>query len=419
MKKEAKTKRKKKINCKLIYKKINEKLKLEQQRFNSLELLLVTIMALIIGIFISNVSFYLNNNNISLHNNIKEIEKVYNTLLKNYTKDLDSKKLSKAAIEGMMDLVPDQHSEYIDEEDAQDFLEELEGTYEGLGLEVSIDKDNIPIVVNVIPSSPAEEKGIKANDKLIKINDEDVTKMTLDDLTNKIKSSTSAIKLTIKRDDTTFERTISLSTIEIQSVFYEVYEQENKKIGKISISTFAKNTDEQFKKVKEQIDQEEIDSLIIDIRDNLGGNLNTVNNILELFIEKNNVMYQIKKNDKITKAYGSKENLKKYNIVVLINSSSASASEVLASALKEVCNATLIGTKTYGKGTVQTTMRLSSGAIVKYTTEEWLTSKGNSINKVGISPDIEVVLQDKYYETGSEIDDNQLQQAITTILNNQ
>ena len=169
--------------------------------------------------------------------------------------------------------------------------------------------------------------------------------------------------------------------------------------------------EEQEERLKE-LEKEKIDSLIIDLRDNSGGHLDTVTNMIDLFLGKNDIMYQLKKNDKTTKKYATGKRIKDYSVVILVNANSASASEIFASALQEQYKATLIGEKTFGKGTVQQAINLSTGSMVKYTIEEWLTSKGKSINKEGVKPDIEVKLDSKYFETYEEKDDNQLQKAI-------
>ena len=143
--------------------------------------------------------------------------------------------------------------------------------------------------------------------------------------------------------------------------------------------------------------------------------LETVINIASLFLNKDQVICQISTKEKTTKVYSVKDNDKKYNVVVLTNQNSASASELLAAALNEQYSAEIVGTKTYGKGTVQKTLTLSDGSMIKYTAETWLTAKGNSIDKVGVSPTIEVSLSEEYYKNATTETDNQLQTAIETL----
>lgn len=173
----------------------------------------------------------------------------------------------------------------------------------------------------------------------------------------------------------------------INSVHSEVYD----KVGYIKVDTFSATTEAQ---IKEELDNfnKNVTSLVIDLRDNTGGFLDTAFDVSDLFVEKGKVIYQMKeRNNKITSYEAKKGVYRSFNkIVVLINENSASASEILALALKESAGATIVGTKSYGKGTVQETGNLSSGSMVKYTKAYWLSPNGNSINKEGIVPDIQV-----------------------------
>ena len=156
-------------------------------------------------------------------------------------------------------------------------------------------------------------------------------------------------------------------------------------------------------------------AVIIDVRSNTGGHLTSVTSILDLFLNKTDVLYQIKSKDKIKKVYGTETSTRKYPIVVLTNELSASASEILASALKEAYGAKTVGIKTFGKGTMQNMLDLENGGMIKVTTEEWLTSKGNKINKEGVPVDYEVKLDEKYASNPSKETDNQLQKAIEVL----
>ena len=161
-----------------------------------------------------------------------------------------------------------------------------------------------------------------------------------------------------------------------------------------------------------ELENANIDALIIDVRNNSGGHLTTAVSVISNFLNGKNVIYQIEKDGNRTKFYSEGKVNKKYPIVVLQNGDSASASELLASSLKESYGATIIGTKSYGKGTVQEVVDLDNGDKYKFTTKKWLTPNGNFINKVGIKPDVEVELDEKYFETPTDENDNQLQTAI-------
>lgn len=408
-------KQKIKKNTNKIIKNIDKKIKLDKNRFNSAELILIIIMSLLLGLIVGEIIFSNKCTDSKVINKENEMQKVYNTLLKDYYGKIDKDKLSEAAIQGMMQYLEDQYSVYYNEEESEDFNLRLNGTFTGIGLEVTQDSNNNIIVANVFDESPASKAGIKAKDIITKVNNETTKGKKLKEVTDKIKSLKGKFTVTIKQG--TEEKTVTLSTgtIAIPSVTSKIINENNKKIGYIYISIFALNTDEQFKKELQKLEKQNIDSLIIDVRSNTGGHLKSVKQIASNFLNKDQVICQIKSKDKTEKIYSTENNNRKYKIAVLINNGSASGSEVLAAALNEEYGAELIGVTTYGKGTVQKVMTLSNGSMVKYTAETWLTSKGNSIDKTGIKPTIEVKIDDKYLDTGKEKDDNQLQKAIETL----
>ena len=408
-------KQKIKKNTNKIIKNIDKKIKLDKNRFNSAELILIIIMSLLLGLIVGEIIFSNKCTDSKVINKENEMQKVYNTLLKDYYGKIDKDKLSEAAIQGMMQYLEDQYSVYYNEEESEDFNLRLNGTFTGIGLEVTQDSNNNIIVANVFDESPASKAGIKAKDIITKVNNETTKGKKLKEVTDKIKSLKGKFTVTIKQG--TEEKTVTLSTgtIAIPSVTSKIINENNKKIGYIYISIFALNTDEQFKKELQKLEKQNIDSLIIDVRSNTGGHLKSVKQIVSNFLNKDQVICQIKSKDKTEKIYSTENNNRKYKISVLINNGSASGSEVLAAALNEEYGAELIGVTTYGKGTVQKVMTLSNGSMVKYTAETWLTSKGNSIDKTRIKPTIEVKIDDKYLDTGKEKDDNQLQKAIETL----
>lgn len=389
-------------------------LNLTQKKFNSLELCLIIIMALSTGLLLGEI-FFSSNKTITFSKGIQEIQKVYNTLLNDYYGEIDEETLQESAINGMMSLLGDKYSNYLDTETAQEFNEELDGSFVGLGIEITNDDDGTPLIVSILENTPAEKAGLKAGDKILKVDGEDVSQSNITELVNKIKGKTKKVELLIKRDDKEQTITITTGKVEIQSVTKQIFEKEDKKIGYIGISIFALNTDEQFKEALTQLEQEGIDSLIIDVRNNSGGHLDTVVNIASQFIDKDNPICQIQTKTKASIIKSTNKTDRKYNVVVLVNKITASASELLAGALNEMYNSEIIGETTYGKGTVQKTMTLSNGSMIKYTAETWLTAKGNSIDGVGITPTIEVTLNEEYYNNPSTETDNQLQKALEVL----
>lgn len=413
-----------KIQNSQLIKKIKQalsKAELGKNKFNTLELILIFIMALVFGILIGEMVFSNGSSSTSLtrknNSNIEEITNVYNTLIEEYINEVNEEDLKEAAIEGMLNLLGDNYSLYYDETESEEFKEELTGTFYGIGAEVYQEEGGLITVYNVFENSPAAKAGLEKGDEYLKINGEDVTNKTSSDVADMIKGKNGeTITLNIRRGDEEKELKVTTAKVEIPSVSSEIINQNNTKIGYMAISIFAKNTDEQFSKHLETIEKEGINKLIIDLRSNNGGELETVINIASNFLNKDDVVVQTVLKDKTEKRYSIKNNTNKYDIVVLINGQSASGAEVLASALNENCNAELVGTTTYGKGTVQRTKTLSSGDMIKYTVETWKTSQGKEIEGVGIKPTIEVELSETYYKTLDQKDDNQLQTAIETIL---
>ena len=183
-------------------------------------------------------------------------------------------------------------------------------------------------------------------------------------------------------------------------------------IGYIAVSTFADKTYEQFTKALTSLEEKGLKSLIIDLRGNGGGYLYTVTEMISEFVDHNTVIYQIKTKDLIERYGALNDKTKSYKVVILVDEDSASASEIMASAMQEQYHAILVGKTTYGKGTVQVTLGLSNDTLIKYTIQEWLTSIGNSINDVGVKPDVEVELSEDFIKHPSRENDNQLQKAI-------
>lgn len=399
-----------------------KKMNLEKNKFNALELILIFIMALLFGVVLGEMIFSGNSSTSAMtkkyNANIEEISKVYDTLVKEYKGEVNETFLKDAAIKGMMGQLGDSYTTYYNKENSEELQEELSGEFYGMGAEIYRDENGAVLINKVFEGSPAEKAGLKEGDQYLKINGEDITDKSTDQIAEMIKGkSGKTFTITVKRDGKEVTTDLTTAKVEIPTVESNVIEKDNQKIGYIYISLFASNTDEQFIKHLANLDKQGITKLIIDVRDNIGGELDTVVNIASNFLNKDDVILQRVSKTKTTKVYSTKNNEKKYDIVVLINNGSASGSEVLAASLNEFYNAELLGTTTFGKGTVQKTKSLSSGAMIKYTIETWKTGKGKEIDGKGIAPTIEVELDESYFETYDKKDDNQYQKAIDILLN--
>lgn len=345
----------------------------------------------------------------STNNKFDSLYEAYDTLKNDYYKDLDDEKLIEGAIDGMLNATEDEHTMFFNKSEKEEFQTSLTGTYYGIGAQVAkVEEDSI--VTRIFDNSPAEKAGLKPGDIFISVDGENVKGIELDDLVSRLKSDKNKIAtVLVNRDGEEIEIKIEKSIVEIPSISTEMLDDN---IGYMYISIFGMNTDDEFDKALNELKEKGMEKLIIDLRDNSGGYLSTVTNMISKFVDKNTVIYQIKDKNKITKYTALNNETLNYKTVILVNENSASASEIMTSALQEQYGATIVGTKTYGKGTVQQTKDLSNGTLIKYTIEEWLTSNGKSIEKEGVTPDVEIELNEEYFNTYEKKDDNQLQKAI-------
>ena len=348
---------------------------------------------------------------------LNEFIKNYRYIVNNYYDDVDKQTILSGALDGLLNALGDPYATYFDETESDSFDKQLNGSYQGIGVEITNNDDSNIVIVSVFEDSPADKAGLRVGDIFKSINGEEFLGKSSSDLTSYIgKSKESDLKVIVIRDGE--EKTINLKreNVVIKSVTGKVIEKEDKKIGYIEVSIFASNTAEQFRNVLNNLEDENIDSLIIDLRDNTGGHLTAVESMISQFLDSTHVIYQMQTKDKTTKYYSTGKVTKDYKVVLLANGNSASASEVMIAALMEEYGAKLVGETTFGKGTVQELVNLSENAEYKFTTKKWLTPKGNWINEVGIKPDVEVELSDEYIENPIEENDNQLNSAIEEAL---
>ena len=403
---------KKKIN---IFNKIknlyNKKIKKNKLKLNLSESVFLMIITFAIGLIIGGIVMY-GKGPFGADTSFNQFIATYNEINDFYYKDVDSEKLLESGIKGMISYLGDPYSTYMSVDDANEFNEEVEGAYHGIGAEITLKEDGKVYIGKVFDDSPAQKAGLKTNDVLIKVNKEEIKGLSLNEIAKKVKGDVGTnVSITVIRDKEEKEITLVRDTVDTISVTGEIISRDDKKIGYLNISIFAANTYKQFEKELLNLEKEKIDSLIIDLRNNQGGYLDSVTDIISLFIKKGLPIYELKIKDDIEIIYDKTDDERKYPIVVLVNSISASASEVLSGALQETYKATIIGTKTFGKGKVQKVTALPSGALVKYTYQEWLTPLGNYIDGKGITPDIEV----KYILNKDGID-NQKEEAIKHLL---
>ena len=399
----------------------NKKIEENKKIFTTSETILLVIFSLVIGIsigFLFNKGKIITKATISQDEHLNEFVKNYNYILENYYKDINKEELINSAIAGMMESLDDPYSMYFDDDETDNFSISLNGSYEGVGIQITKDiVTGYMFITSVFKDSPASEAGLKAGDMIISVDDNLSKDLTASEFSSLIRKGTNnSYKLKILRNEENIEIILKKKVVTLTSVTSEIYEQDDKKIGYIYIGIFANNTYSQFKKELEEFEKSNIDYLILDVRGNTGGHLTAVDKMLDLFLNKDQILYQFEQNAQKTKIYGTGNENKPYEIILLGDSTSASASEVLIAGLKENLGCVFIGKQTYGKGTVQELITLSDGTQYKITVKKWLTPKGNWINdSKGIEPDIEIDLDEKYYETYSNEDDTQLQKALQYI----
>ena len=401
----------------------NSSNELNVKQFKLSEVIILIVVTLIIGLILGLSIFkvlYSKDNGSVLVSKDEYLSKFienYNYIVDNYYGDLDKNKLIDSAISGMLDSIGDPYTTYIDEDASNNFNTTLEGSFQGIGVEVVNDSDNNIIVYRVLDDSPASRAGIQSMDILKSLDGESLSNLATSEFVSKIRNSNaSSFDLVLLRNNEEVSVKVNRELVTIKSVQSEVFERDNKKIGYIYMSIFANNTYSQFKSELQSLEEKGIDSLIIDVRSNTGGHLTAVENILSLFLDSSHVIYQTEDKNGVVKTYSRGNVTKSYPIVILTNEASASASEILAAAMSEEYGAKLVGKHTYGKGTVQELKTLPDGERYKFTTKKWLTPNGTWINDVGVSVDIEVDFNKDYYDNPIHDNDKQLQAAIEALL---
>lgn len=332
---------------------------------------------------------------------LSDIEKLKYLILNNYAGEITTEKLEEGAMRGMMEALEDPHSMYFNEEEFNMFIEEMDASYTGIGIEVLM-KDDYLYVTSVFSDSPASAAGLQPDDIILKVNDMTVTNETYAEAITKMRSkdNTTPVDLTILRNGEELHFSISSDTIHLETVTTKEYDD----ITYIRIRSFDSPTAGEMATAIEKAEKRAARGLIIDVRDNPGGYLETVADIADMLLPKATIVYTKDKDGKQGSLYESDEDCITTPIAILVNENSASASEVLAGALKDNGRATVIGQKTYGKGSVQTMFRLRNGGA-KITISHYYTAGGYIIDGNGIEPDYVV-------EKGDGEEDLQLEKAL-------
>lgn len=322
----------------------------------------------------------------------------WNKLKEKSVQNIDDQKMVQGAISGMLGSTSDPYTVYFSKQENDRFREDIGGEFSGIGIEI-IEKNGLPTVVAPLSETPAEKAGLKPADIILEVDGKKTSEIGFSETINLIRGiEGTKVKLRIQRDGVLelMDFEITRQKITVKSVEWSEKNIDGKKIANIKIRQFGDDTDALFEAAAKDIVKSNPDGIILDLRNDPGGYLETAVNIASYFI-KDGIIVTEKGRDDNTKEYRStgKGSLEKFKVIVLVNGGSASASEILTGALKDRKNSEIIGEQTFGKGSVQELIDLSDGSAVKITVAKWFTPNGQQINGEGLAPGIEIVDDDK------------------------
>lgn len=401
----------------------------KQKRQNIYRVIMLVVLTAVITFMVTTIAMYSkfqssgslssNGSSSSSENTlVKTLQSFKAMINKLYIGDVDEDAMIEGALKGYVEGLGDPYTEYYTKEEMADLREELNSEYVGIGVYIGNNAvDNTIVIAGTIKSSPAEEAGLKAGDVVEKIDDVSYTGKQLSEATKVLKAEEgTTVKLTILRDEKEIEINITRRKITVEHVSSKMMDNN---VAYIKIDSFDNNVADSFKSQLTDLMKGNVNGIIIDLRSNGGGIVTEATDIADLFLEKDETILITKsKKDNEEKITKSKQEpiVKNTPVVILVNEATASASEILAGALKDKYNATIVGKTTYGKGVIQSLYNLTDGSGLKITTDEYFTPNHNKIQKTGITPDVEVDLTkdaDGNYETGDK--DAQLLKAIEVI----
>ena len=328
----------------------------------------------------------------------RSVNQLYSVIRENYDGKLTEEQLLDGIKSGLAQATGDPYTEYFNKKDAQEFNQQLEGSFTGIGAELGQDEDKNLIVVAPIDGFPADKAGVRAKDAIVSIDGKSTSGMSIDDAVKKIRGeSGTKVELELVRDrKETLKLTITRAEIKIPSVEWNITDDN---IGYMKITQFSDDTTTLATQAAQEFRDKDVKGIVLDMRDNPGGLLSAAVDVSSLWLPKGTTVLQEKRDGKVVRTYSATGNdiLKGIKTTVLINGGSASASEITAGALLDNKAATLIGEKSFGKGSVQQIQPLPDGAEVKITIARWYRPNGQNIDKKGIEPSKKIELTDDDY----------------------
>ena len=386
--------------------------------FNLLSvIIIITVTSIISGITTGVIvtNSYKNNTGISYDEllndeNLNEFLEVYSSVVNNYYEEVDTREMVDTALDAMLDYLGDTYTTYLDSSETEALEERLAGSYRGIG--ITILGREIQAVTN---NSPAANAGLEVGDIIINVDGTDVSETDGSVISEMIKKTDKdSVTLTVLRNDSELTFNINIGTVPTVAVAYRMFENN---VGYLEMQVFSETLSSQVESALADLESQGMQKLIIDLRDNTGGYLESAEATANLFLENGKLIYSLENKDSKADYYDKTSTSTNYPIVILTNGNTASASEILAAALEDSYSNSVIfvGKTSFGKGLVQQTYDLSDGSMAKYTSARWLRPNGECINGIGLSPDYDVDFSYIYNEAGEVISDTQLQKALEVI----
>ena len=347
-------------------------------------------------------------------------EEIYNTIDEYYLNGIDNDKMKDGIYKGMVDSLGDPYTVYYNSEEYKQFTSSSSGTYSGIGVAVSQNVTTGAItIVKTFKKGSGEKEGMKPGDVIYKVEGKKIEGLELSKVVSMIKGEEGTfVKVTVLRDGKEIEFNLERKKLEVDTVNYRMEDRSGKKIGYISVSEFDEVTASQFKSAISELSKEGMEGLVIDLRDNPGGLLDVTCEMLDRMIKKGLLVYTVDKYGKRVDEDATDSDSFDKPVAILVNGNSASASEVFSGAMKDYKAATLVGTKTFGKGIVQSIVPFGDGTAMKVTVSKYYTPNGVNIHGTGIEPDVVVELSKDATKNGKyeRKNDNQLDKALDVVI---
>lgn len=359
-----------------------------------------------VGIIITN-NYGMTYKSLANDESLNEFLQVYSNIIDNYYEDIDKDAMLDSAVDAMLNYLGDNYTTYLDSDETTNLENLLAGSYQGIGVTI---KDQT--IIEISNGSPAEKAGLQVGDIFVEVDGTNVSNSTTSEISALIRNAEKKnINIVVLRETNKLTFNVEIGTILTSSIDYKMLDNS---IGYIDMQIFSKTLTDQVETALNELETSGMQKLIIDLRDNTGGYLDSAEGTASLFLEKGKLIYSLEDNKTKEDYYDETTTSRNYPIVVLINEKSASAAEILTTALKDSYGVIIVGQKSYGKGKVQQTYNLEDGSMAKYTSARWLRPDGSCIDGIGIYPDYVVINSDVRDEYGNIVDD-QLTKALEVI----